>query len=124
MTDLATESANVHPFPEDRRVRHVLPPLHDDQVAVTHRGHTTVYDAPADLHAAVFVARGDLIRAAIDGGTRRGRAQGRLEARTRFARLVRARRRAARARLKADAILWAAVAVVSAVGARLLGVFG
>lgn len=120
MPDPAPHTSTVHPFPEDRRVRHVLPPLHDDQVAVTHRGHTTVYDGPTDLHAAVFVARNDIIGAAIDGATLRGRAQ----ARARFARLLRQRRRAARARLKADATLWAAVALVSAVGARLLGVFG
>jgi hypothetical protein len=125
MPEPAAEPATVHPFPDERRVRHVLPLLVDDQVAITHRGHSTIYDTPADLHAAVLVARSDLIAAAVDSAARRGRAQGR----TRFARALRALRRAAQARLKADAAIWAAVVAVSAFGAKLLeigglGVFG
>lgn len=104
------------PFPEERRVRLVLPLLQDDQVAITHHGQTTVYDRPADLHAAVLVANRDV----LDAGERRAarrRAQARLR---RYAAALRRRRGAALARLKADVQLWVMVAAASAVGLYVL----
>jgi hypothetical protein len=57
---------SVHPFPADRIVRRVTPPLTGDQIAVMRAGPdagTVVYACEQDLHAAVLVACADLLAA-------------------------------------------------------------
>lgn len=54
------------PFPADRIVRRLAPPLTGDQIAVIAAGpdaETVVYACEQDLHAAVLVACADLLAA-------------------------------------------------------------
>jgi hypothetical protein len=110
------------PFPADRRVRHVLPLLQDDQVAVTHQGQTVIYDGPSDLHAAVLVANRDLLTQAETAFGRR-RARARIG---RYTRALRRRRMAAQLRRIEQArravLAWATLAATCAVGLYVLAI--
>lgn len=67
------ESVSVHPFPEDRIIRRVLPgpALPADAVTVTQHGVSQTFDCEQDLHAAVLVACRDQLQAREDAAVNR-----------------------------------------------------
>jgi hypothetical protein len=111
------------PFPADRIVRRVTPPLTGDQIAVMRAGPdagTVVYDCEQDFHAAVLVACAELLAA------REAHVAGAAAARARQAALTEAARdHAAKVETRARALALQLVqetAVRAAVFAAFVGV--
>ena len=121
------------PFPADRIVRRLAPPLTGDQIAVIAAdpaAETVVYACEQDLHAAVLVACAELLAAreahAVAAAAHRARQTALTEAARTHAAQVETRARALALQLVQETTVRAAVfaAFVGVVAALAWGVVG